>query len=204
MNKINRTLKLLMFADVFTVAGFGFINPVISIFVKENLVGGTIAAAGIASAVFVITKSFIQLPFSKYVDKHDNKLEWLIVGAFVVATIPIIYIFIDNIWQIYAAQFLNGIGSALVFPTWFGLCTAHLDKKHESFEWSFYSTVAGLGSAITGAIGAFIAQYLGFAPIFMVASLLCLIGVFVLFFLEREKNKNRLLNIRHKTKKHHR
>ena len=186
---MNRTIKLLMISDVFLITGFGMIDPILAIFIKDNLVGGTIFAAGFASMIFLITKSLIQLPFSKYVDSHDDKVKWLIVGTFLVAFVPFIYLFSTHIYFIYAAQLVHGIGSGLAFPTWLGLWSTHLDKNHESFEWSLYSTLVGLTTALTALIGAAISQYFGFRYAFILVGILSLVGSLILFGLENKKEK---------------
>ena len=165
------------------------IDPILAIFIKDNLVGGTIFAAGFASMIFLITKSLIQLPFSKYVDSHDDKVKWLIVGTFLVAFVPFIYLFSTHIYFIYAAQLVHGIGSGLAFPTWLGLWSTHLDKNHESFEWSLYSTLVGLTTALTALIGAAISQYFGFRYAFILVGILSLVGSLILFGLENKKEK---------------
>jgi len=194
---MNRTIKLLIFSDIFVLTGFGLIDPILAIFIKENLIGGTIFAAGLASMLFLITKSIIQLPFSKYVDKHDDKVKWLILGTFLIASVPFIYIFTRHIQYIYLAQIIYGIGSGLAYPTWLGLWSTNLDKKHESFEWSLYSTVVGLGVACTAAIGAAIAQFIGFNYTFALVGIMSLIGCFVLFNLEKKREKLRKPYIHH-------
>jgi MFS family permease len=186
--KINRTLQLLMLSDVFLVVGFGLIAPILAIFIKDNMVGGSIFAAGLASTVFLVTKSVIQLPFSKYVDEQKDKVKWLIIGTFLFTFVPIIYIFSTHVWHIYLAQFIHGVGSALAYPTWLGLWSTHLDKKHESFEWGFYSTTVGLVAAGTAAIGAAIAQYIGFTYTFVFVGVMSLVGAGILFKLNSEKN----------------
>jgi MFS family permease len=184
---MNRTVKLLMFSDVFVLTGFGLIEPILAIFIKENLIGGTIFAAGIASMIFLITKCLIQLPFSRYVDAHDDKVRWLIAGTLFIALVPFVYIFATNIYQIYLAQFIYGLGSGLAFPTWLGLWSTNLDRHHESFEWSLYSSVVGLGTAATAAIGAAVAQFIGFKTTFFLVGLMSLAGCGVLLFLERKQ-----------------
>src|SRR3989338_5282757 len=108
---MNKTIKFLMISDIFVVTGFGLIEPILAIFVKENLVGVTIFAAGFASTLFLVTKCLVQLPFSKYVDSHDDKVKWLVVGAFFIALVPFIYIFAKHIYFIYLAQIVYGLGS---------------------------------------------------------------------------------------------
>ncbi|MBN1502326.1 MFS transporter [Candidatus Woesearchaeota archaeon] len=186
---MNRTIKLLMLSDIFMLTGFGLIQPILAIFIKENLPEGTIFAAGLASTIFIITKSVVQLPFSKYVDDHDNKVKWLIIGSSIICIAPFIYIFSTHIYYIYLAQFLFGIGSGLAYPTWLGLWSINLDKHHESFEWSLYSTLTGLGTAVTAGVGAAVAQYIGFQLTFILTGIMSVISCCVLFFLEQKREK---------------
>ncbi|MDP3734157.1 MAG: MFS transporter [Nanoarchaeota archaeon] len=187
---MNRTIILLMFSDVFVVTGFGLMEPILAIFIKENLVGGTIFAAGLASAIFLATKSVVQLPFSRYVDRDEDKVRWLVIGAFLISLVPMIYIFSKHIYHIYAAQALFGIGSGLAYPAWLSLWSINLDKKQEGFEWSLYSTLAGLGAATTATIGAAIAEFIGFTYTFLLVGIMSLIGVGILLFLHSEHKKN--------------
>jgi len=200
---MNRTIKLLMFSDIFIFTGFGLIDPILAIYIKENLIGGTIFAAGLASMLFLITKCVIQLPFSKYVDKHDDKVKWMILGTFLVATVPIIYLFSKSITTVYIAQIIHGVGSGLAFPTWLGLWSVNLDRKHESFEWSLYSTLTGLGTAASAAIGASIASVFGFQYTFMLVSIMTVIGGSLLFALERRSEfKKRKIKAIHLHRRH--
>ncbi len=182
---MNKIIKFLMISDIFVITGFGLIDPILAIFIKDNLVGGTIFAAGFASALFLMTKCIIQLPFSRYVDKYDDKMRWLIVGTFLIAVVPFIYVFSTSINHIYIAQIFHGAASGLAFPTWLGLWSAHLDKKHQSFEWSLYSTLVGIGTAGTAAIGAFVAQSIGFIYTFVLVGVMSLIGCGILLWLQK-------------------
>ncbi|MFH1788857.1 MAG: MFS transporter [Candidatus Altiarchaeota archaeon] len=194
---MNRTIKLLMFSDVFVLTGFGLIQPILAIFIKENLHGGTIFAAGFASTLFLVTKSLVQLPFSRFVDSHDNKVRWLIAGTFVISIVPFLYIMAEDVTTIYVAEIIYGLGSALAYPTWLGLWSTHLDKKHESFEWSVYSTLTGLGTAATAVIGAAIADKIGFSYTFLFAGVMSLLGCLVLLGLEFRKEKLKQAQLRH-------
>ena len=194
---MNKTIKLLMFSDIFVLTGFGLIEPILAIFIKENLVGGTIFAAGLASTLFLITKCIVQLPFSRYVDNHDEKVRWLIVGTLIIAAVPFIYIFAKDINHIYFAQILYGIGSGLAYPTWLGLWSTNLDRQHESFEWSLYSTLTGLGTALTAVVGAAIAEFVGFTPTFVLVGALSLAGCLTLLGLERKKEKEGKVLLQH-------
>ncbi len=192
---MNRVTKLLLISDIFVVSGFGLVEPILSIFIKDNLLGGQIYAAGVASMLFLFTKSCIQLPFSRYVDKHDHSVRWLIAGSLCIALVPFCYIYATRVEHIYIAQILFGVGSGLAYPTWLGLWSTHLDPHHESFEWSLYSTLTGLGTAGAAAIGATLVQFIGFKPTFLIVGLLSLVGCFILFFL-LHKDRTRLSRVR--------
>ena len=128
---MNRTIKLLLLSEIFVLTGFGLIEPILAIYINDNIAGGTIFAAGLASMLFLLTKSVIQLPFSKYVDRHGKKTSWLIIGTLIITLVPFIYIFASDINAIYIAQVVHGIGSALAYPTWLSLWSPNLDKNKE-------------------------------------------------------------------------
>lgn len=186
---MNRTVKLLMLSDIFLITGFGLMGPILAIFIKEGITGGSIFAVGLASTIHIIVKSAVQLPFSRYVDSHKDKLRWLILGTFAMCSVPFIYMSATSIYHIFIAQIILGISGGLAFPTWLGLWSTNLDKKHESFEWSLYSTLTGLGTAATASIGAAIAQFFNFRVTFIFTGILALIGATILFSLERKNVK---------------
>ena len=200
--KFNPTISTLIASDIFFSTGFGLVQPILAIYLNSDIKGGSILTAGLASAIFIITKSLIQLPFSRHVDTHDdsNDLKWLIVGSLLVTTTPFFYVFANHISTIFLAQLIYGIGSGLAYPAWVGLWSTHLDKGSESFQWSFYSTVVGIGTALAAALGAGIANYFGFIATFFFCGTMCALGCVILISLtaESRKRKRKHLPFKHK------
>lgn len=186
---MNRTNKILLMSDVFILTGFGLIDPILAIYIKDNILGGTIFAAGLASMLFFVTKCFVQLPFAKYVDNHEDKVKWLVLGAFLIANVPFIYIYAQNVNYVYFAQILYGVGCGFAYPTWYGLWSVNLTKNKESYEWSIHSVFTGVGVALTAAIGSAIAEFVGFTYTFVLVGIMSLIGCCVLFGLEMRQQK---------------
>jgi MFS family permease len=189
---MNKTLYLLWFSDIFILTGFGLTTPIMAIFIKETIVGGTILAAGIASALFLTVKACVQIPFSRYVDSHENKVKWLHVGTFLIITVPIQYLFAKNILSIYLAQITYGIGAGLAASTWLSLWSTHLDKDHESFEWSLYSATVGIGTGASALIGGLLATYAGFNTAIIFMGVLCIIGFFMLLHIEQQTHMEKI------------
>ena len=183
---MNRTMKLLLLSDIFVLTGFGLIQPILAIYINDGgVTGGTMLTAGMASALFMLTKSLVQLPFGHYVDSQAGKERWLILGTLLMAAVPIIYLSANCIDHIYLAELIYGLGSGLAYPTWLGLWSVNLDPGRESFQWSIYHTSTGMGTASTATAGAAMASQVGFSATFLLAGLLCIVGCLVLLILER-------------------
>lgn len=182
---MNKTLKLLVISDVFVLSGFGLIAPILAIFIKDNLIGGTIFAAGLASMIFLITHSLLQLLFA-YKFNPKDRLWMLKVGTAIIALVPFGYIFATHFYHIYFVEFIYGIGAAFAYPTWSSLFTANLERGKRGFQWAIYSSSVGIGTAITAGIGAWLAEKVGFHLVFVFTGLLSMGGLFILFKLDKK------------------
>ncbi len=182
---MNRTLKLLIISDIFIFSGFGLISPILAIFIKDNLVGGTILAAGIASMIFLITHSLLQLLFA-YKFNPEDRLWMLLVGTAFIAVVPFGYIFSTHIYHIYLVEFIYGVGAAFAYPSWSSLFTSNLEKGHRGFQYSIYSSSVGIGTALTAAAGALLAEKIGFKFVFIFTGIFAIVGLLILFKLEKK------------------
>jgi len=183
---MNRVIWLLIVSDILILSAFGLISPIFAIFLKEEIAGGSIMAAGLASTIFFLVKSVSQLPLSRLIDTKKEKLGFLIAGTFLIAATPFIYAFSPNVKFIYFAQVVYGLGAAMSYPAWFTLFTNYIDKKHQGWEWSVWGTGVGFGTAGTAYIGAKLAGTFGFNKVFYLVGASSLLGMFLLFFLSKK------------------
>jgi len=183
---MNRTLKLLVFSDIFVLTGFGLISPIMAVFIKENLIGGTIAAIGIAAAITTLIRCILQLVFA-YIAKPNHRYAMAITGTFIIMTVPFIYLFSTNVTHIYLAALVNGIGAGLANPAWFSLFAANLKKNARGWEWSIYSSSVGIGTAIAAFVGAQLATRFGFQPVFIAVGVLSFVGCLILLGLTKKE-----------------
>jgi len=181
---MNKTLRLLIISDVFVLSGFGLIAPILSIYINDNLIGGSIFSAGLASTIFLITHAGLQLLFS-YKFNPKDRLWMLRLGTAIIACVPIGYIFATNIYHIYLIEFIYGIGAAFSYPTWSSLFTSHLEKGERGFQYSIYSSAVGVGTALTAAAGAWMAEKVDFKIVFIFTGIMAMIGLFILFRLSK-------------------
>jgi MFS family permease len=173
---INTIVLTMVFLDFFINTAFGIVAPFFAIFITRSIEGGTATVAGLATAIYWVVKSLIQLPIARWLDKTDGERDdfWaLFAGYFAIGFVPLIYFFSSQPWHIYAAQVFFGFCMAWAVPAWFSIFTRHLDKFRISFEWSLYSVFSvGLSTALAGAIGGVLVDEFGFRVIFIIASIL--------------------------------
>lgn len=183
---MNKTLKLLIISDIFVFSGFGLISPILAIFIKDDLVGGTILSAGIASAIFLITHSLLQILFA-YIFNPKDRLWMLHIGTFFIALVPFGYIFATSIPFLYFVQFIYGVGAAFAYPSWFSLFSANQEKGRRGFQWSIYNSSVGVGSAIAASAGALLAEKTSFELVFALTGTMAVMGLLILFKLNKEE-----------------
>jgi len=189
---MNRKLLLLILSDILILSSFGLLAPIFAIFITNNLEGGSIVAAGLATTIFLVVKATVQLPLSKYfIDKEKHKTRSLMLGTFLIITVPFIYIFARDVNVIFIAQAVYGLGAALAYPAWFSLFTAYIDGKHKGFEYTLWSTGVGIGSAIAEPIPTKIAELLGFRTLFFFVGLIAFLGFLLLIVLDRIETKKK-------------
>ena len=182
---MNKKILLLILSDILILSSFGLIAPIFAIFLI-GIEGGTILTAGMATGIFLIVRSTAQFPLSKFlIDKHKHKSRLLLIGTSLIVLVPFIYILASNVYVIFIAQVIYGLGTAFAYPSWFSLFTIYMDKRHRGFEYSFWSAGVGVGGAIAAFLGASVAESFGFISLFFVVGSIALLGFFILIFLDR-------------------
>ncbi|MEM4703179.1 MAG: MFS transporter [Candidatus Pacearchaeota archaeon] len=185
---MNRIVKLLIASDTLLWTGLGLVSPILAIYIKDYLPGGTIAVVGVATMLFLITKVILQLTFSKIFYPKD-RFWMVVVGTLFVASVPFIYLSATAIWHLYVAQIVYGFGAGLAFPAWFSLFASNLTKGKQGHEWSIYSGFVSIGMGAAALVGAWLAETVSFSLVFILAGCFGVAGMIVLLGLQRENLK---------------
>jgi len=186
---INKVIRTLIQADLVFLAAFGLISPIFAVFITDQIKGGNVEVVGFSAAVYWIIKSILQIPISEILDKKRGEKDdfyFLICGTILAALVPIGYIFSSLPWHVYLLQAIYGMGMAMAFPSWSAIFTRHIDRGKEAFEWGLESTALGFGTGLTGAIGGILVAYFGFDLLFVIVSILALVGALLPLMIRRE------------------
>ena len=177
--KINHVVKILVLSDFFINAGFSVFAPVFAIFVTKQIDGGTLAVVGFAAAIFQISKSGLRIPIAKCLDKNHGEYDdfySMVLGTFLIALVPFLYLFATKSTHIYIIQAIYGIGASFAIPPWYAIFSRHLDKLQENVEWSMDSIAIGIGAAVSAALGGLLAEKFGFQFVFLLGGMLTIFG----------------------------
>lgn len=177
--KINHVIKIMVLSDFFINAGFSVFAPVFAIFVTKQVDGGSLAVVGFAAAIFQIFKSVLQIPIAKYLDKNHGEYDdfySMVLGTFLIALVPFLYLFATKSTHVYMIQALYGIGASFAIPPWYAIFSRHLDKMQENVEWSMDSIAIGVGAATSAALGGLLAEKFGFQFVFILGGVLAIFG----------------------------
>jgi len=192
-NIINRVVRLLITSDFFLNSGFGLIGPIFAIFIVNNIVGNNVAeaakVAGFGALLFWIVKSLLQIPIGYYLDKNHGEIDdywFMVIGTFMMAVVPLGYLFSTQPWHIYAVQIFYAVAAAINFPSWSAIFTRHIDEGKEAIEWGTHSTVSGIGIGIAGGLGGLVVAMFGFRSVFVFVSLFALLSGTLLLLVKKD------------------
>ncbi len=182
--KISTVVKYFILADLALLAGWGLIQPVFAVFILNRIEGATVITLGVAAAIYWIVKSVIQIPIALMLDRTPSEKDdyiFLIFGLILAGITALSFIFINQIWQLYLVEFLHSLGFAFYVPAWNGMFARHLDKDHQSLDFSLDSTLVGVASAITGLLSGVFVTWFGYNTIFVLGALFSFVSAMIIF-----------------------
>lgn len=181
--KVNRLVKYFIISDLVFIAGWGFIEPVFSVFLVQKIPGATLITVGVSAAIYWILKSVVQLPLANFLDRTPGEKDdfyTLITGLVISSFSEFSFAFVHSIAGIYFVQTLHALGLALYFVSWQAIFSRHIDKERISFDWALDSTSVGISAGISALAGGAIANQFGFLAVFTLAGVLSLVSAAIL------------------------
>lgn len=175
--EINKVIGILIVGQTLVVVAEGFLAPIFAIFVVQKISPGDVQVVGFAIAIYWLVKSIIQIPLSRYLDRtkgENDDLFSMLLGAFLFALAPLLYIFIRDKYELYAVQVLLAFAGSLFVIPWLSIFTRHLDTFRIGFEWSLHSSSMGFGMVLAASLGGYLAQKVGFNAVFIVSAVVYL------------------------------
>ena len=183
---LNRIVTFLVLSDLIFFSGWGLISPVFAVFLLNSIIGGTVFVVGMAAGVHLIVRSLLRIPFGIWADKGQKISYYLMFwGLFIAALVPLGYIYSSLPMHIYLLQTVLGISLAMSTAGWTCLFARHIDHGRESTEFGVDAVAVGIGPGIAGIAGGAAVTYFSFNSVFIVVTLMGLIGVLLLLVIKK-------------------
>mgnify|MGYP001570132032 FL=1 len=172
---VNRVIRHLVISNFFLNFAFGLLAPIFAIFVLQNIEGASLRVIGLATACYWIARTATTVPLSRFMDKTNGERDeyyFMIVGSFLMSSLPLFYILSSLPWHIYLIQFLMGLANSMAIPAWRILFTDHIDRGRTGYEWSLEDIAIGASVGASAYLGSILADKFGFEIIFILLTLL--------------------------------
>lgn len=183
LQDINPVVRMLIISDTVLTGALGLLGPIFALFIDDFIVGGGAAVAGVAAAIYLFTKSTLQVPVAHLIDRIRGEKDdfWLMfIFTFAIGLVPLLYLFVSTPLELYMVQFLYGLFSAVTFPTYMAIFTRHIDRAKEGTEWGVYFSLTDLTSAAFSAIGGYVASEQGFPTLIITVVVISCFGSLLL------------------------
>ncbi len=181
---INFVIRMLILSDVIWGGAIGLLGPIFAIFIVDYIEGGNAAVAGVATAIYLVVKSVMQIPAASIIDKIRGEKDdfWILfVGSLLGALIPLLYLIIHTPIQLYLVEAFYGLVIAFTFPSYMAIYTRHIDKEKEATSWGMYFTLNDFSAAVAASVGGIVAELVGFQPLIIGAVFFSILGVLLIF-----------------------
>lgn len=180
---VSRVIRYFVLADLLFLGGWGFINPLLGIFILERIANANLIVVGVAVAIYWLWKSLLQIPVAIALDHHTGEKDdfyVLIVSLMLGGFAALLFIAVHTAGELFAVTFLQGTAFALYIPSWSAMFSRHLDEEHFAFDWSLDNAVSGVAIGAAAFASGAVAKFIGFDAVFIMASLFSFVGAAVL------------------------
>lgn len=180
---VSRVIRHLVVSDFVLNFAFGLLSPIFAVFVLKNIHGGELKVIGLATTFYWIARTVTTVPLSRFMDRTNGERDefyFIVLGSFIMSSVPLFYLFASLPWHIYLIQFVLGLANSMAVPAWRILFTDHIDRGRTGFEWSLEDIAIGTSVAISAYLGSVMAEKFGFRIVFILLALLGYLATWIL------------------------
>lgn len=179
-----RSIRILITISTLLMFLTGLFAPFYSLFVED--LGGGIEIAGLSWAVFAIVSGCMILFLRSWESTIHQKRKIMISGLFLRAFAFILFLFINNFFDLIVVQTLIGISIALVNPSYDALFTKHTSEEQSISDWGGWEGYTSIASGLASVTGGYAIKYFGYEAVFIPMAIITFCTALYLQFLPEE------------------
>lgn len=192
--KMNPIVTAFIFSEAFFWSAWNFITPILSVYVVTTLPNGNIKTAAFGFTLYLFVRIIIELIVSNYMKFTSDKKRMFTdaTGMVILSLCYLLIAFLPSLLTFYIFFIIAGISFGLSSPAKYSMFSLNLGRNQASKTWGTYDAVTFTGMGIATALGGVIANQYGFKALFIISSVVNLIGILPYLY----------YNYRHKDHKH--
>lgn len=173
---LSKQARILLKISFLTTFAESMLVPIYAAFTDK--VGGSILDAGIAYAVFSMATGIVISAVGTRAFFQTHVKRFLILGFVLSAVCDLGYVFVQNKWQLFAAQLALGLGTGLIEPAWDSLFTD--DIEHSSLgHWSVWAGGSHFVSGLAAVAGGLVVAFSSFTALFILMALVDGVAIYI-------------------------
>jgi MFS family permease len=192
---------LLILTDVVFTFGAGLYGPIYAIFVEN--IGGDILEAGIAWAIFLMVMGTMEIPFGRLIDRYGKK-KFLALAYLIGALCIFAYMFVSNIYELFALQVMVGVAFAMGDPAWDAWFSEAISMRESGFNWALFHAFTSYSQGFAAIVGGAVAAFLGFNSLFIIGGTVAVVSFFSTLAIKEMGNGGTVLHHKHRHHMHKR
>lgn len=183
---MNDAVKAFIASEVLLWSAWNFVIPIVSVFVVDNMAGGSIQLASFAFTTYLISRMIFELYASRRISGLSTAQRAIIdIAGMIVLSVAYLALAIQpTIAMLFVFYITVGFGFGISSPAKLSLFSSNLERQTEARVWGVYDVAILSGMALATAVGGLIAGQFGFKTLFLLSAVVNIIGVVpYLFFI---------------------
>ncbi|MCD6570902.1 MAG: MFS transporter [Deltaproteobacteria bacterium] len=172
-------LRGLIVFNFITIIGIGGIMVFLPLLTKMHNITNT--EIGILVSVIVCFTGILQVPFGRFADARENKVAFVITGAFITTMALFSLPFAKDFWWFMVIGLISAIGSALSGPAASALIIRNSRDIGLGFSVATFDSVQAAGFIVGPVLSGIVMDFMGINAVFRVSALIYLIGIWIFY-----------------------
>jgi len=177
--------KIYLISNIIISLAGGIFGPFYILFIQQK--GKSLENFGMALGFLTISQSLVAYLAGKYSDVLGRK-PILIAQGYLYAIVILLYLFINQTWQLYFLQVVNGLIEGLGIAVAPSLLADITETKERGKLIGKYKALIGIVSAIAMMASGYLAAFTGITTLFIIMALAQIIATSLLIFIKEERN----------------
>jgi predicted MFS family arabinose efflux permease len=171
----SRPMVLTLFASFFTMVGFYLLLSVVPLYAERA--GGGNSGAGLATALFMLSTVLAQVGMPRVLARFGYRAV-LAAGLLLLGIPALLYVPLGEVPAILAVTLVRGAGFGAAIVALAALVTELAPPGRRGEALGLYGVSLTLPTVFCGALGLWIVERSGFAPVFLIGALSPLLAFF--------------------------